>query len=776
MAPRDPQLTRRGFVAAATATGITAGLSSCAPKHSKPSPGPESQGPADPYANATIFYSTCPPECQHHNLKGYVVDGKLVKVESSELNDCAACGRGIARAFMHRDPDRLLYPLVRDGEKGSGKFRRISWDEAVDLIAQKLRWAIARGGNESICYVTGSGNFGNLHNAAAAPFFAGLGGASTTTGVLCCAAAYSATIPMFGRRFMDCRNQIANSTYLIVWGNNPAVSMQGYFGRLMEMREKGGTLVVIDPLVTETASKADLHLRPLPGTDAALGLAMLHVIIHEDLMDRDFLVAHSDACALIDRATGTPVPVNPDVASSFAAWDTLANQMASLGAPGIAAALTTEGTPLAHTHCTVFDLIREQADLWTPEAAAQECGVDPDLIVTVARNYARAQGAMIIQNMGGFMRTYNGAYAVGIANYLALFTGQIGGVGNGISDAGGINVLFAGKPFPHAPAMPDFQPIPRFNFGDHVLSEDIHPVNFLWSMTGNPMTQWPNTNKVRAALQKIPYVVSVDQYLTDTCLYSDLVLPCAGIFEYEGVLCSSRSHYVQIYEKAVEPAGEAKTDLEIFQAVAKHMGFGQNYLFDSLDTLMDRVLEPTGITLERLRREKAIDVVGTDYIAYEGGVFYTSTGRAHLWVAEWKEEGFSPVCSYERAQEDLRNPQLAARYPLMAVQRKTYRSVHSTFNNLEWMDEMWESRPTILINTEDAAARGIASGDAVVAFNDRGEHRGIAEVGERTIPGVVGLQNGWWGDTSSQVTNDLWGSLGHTHCCNQTLIDVRKED
>jgi anaerobic selenocysteine-containing dehydrogenase len=318
--------------------------------------------------------------------------------------------------------------------------------------------------------------------------------------------------------------------------------------------------------------------------------------------------------------------------------------------------------------------------------------------------------------------------------------------------------------------------MPRFDFGARILSGE-YKINFFYSMTGSPMTQWPNTNKLREALKKIPFVVVADFYLTSTALYADLVLPVTTVFETEGILASMRSHWVQLNEKAVEGPGESKSDLEIFTELAKRFGFGD--AFDRpMEELISNVLEPTGVTYEELKEKKAIDVVGHDYVPYEGGIFLTPSKKAEFWVPAWKKEGFNPICSYERAREDTRNgDELASKYPLFSVQRKMNKSVHSIFNNLEWMDEVFDKEPVILMNEEDAAARGIANGDKVTAFNDRGEHSGIVEVGNRILKGVVGLQNGWWeqqGGSSSHVTNDRWGTLGNTHCCNQTLVEVKK--
>ncbi len=777
----DATLTRRAFVGAAAATAAAAGLAGCAPAATDDAPADEEGLPAtgeDPYEGAEIFYSTCPPECQHHNLKGYVVDGKLVKVESSELNDCAACARGIARAYMTNDPERLTVPLLRDGDKGSGKFKEITWDEAFDLIQQKFDEAIAADGVESICYVTGSGNFGAMHGPVANAFFAHLGGASTTVGSLCCAGTTASIVPIYGQRFLDCRNQIENSTYCVIWGNNPAISKQGYFQRFEKVVENGGKLVVIDPIYTESAAKATDWIAPWPGTDAALGLAMLKTIVDEKLYDEEFLLAHTCAPCLVDKATGTPVLEAEDDPASFMVLDAATGTVVRHDAPNITAALTLEGTPQAEQYSTEFELIYANAAPWTAEAAETECGVPAADIQRIAREYAAAEHAMIVQNMGGFMRTENGTYATAIGAYLAAFCGQVGHIGDGVSDAGGMNEVKTGAPIPVPELDHKVPAIPRFKFGEAVLAQDPLKVNVLWSMTGSPMTQWPNTNMVKAALEAIPFVVTVEHYLTSTALYSDLVLPCTGMFEMEGVLANARSHWVQLVEKAVDGPGQCKSDLEIFTELAKRYGFGD--AFDvPMDTLISNVIEPTGVTLEELKEKKAIDVVGPDYIPYKDGEFLTPSKKAEFWVAAWKEEGFDPIVTYARSEEDARNDnELAGKYPLFAVQQKTYRGVHSTFHALPWMDEICDTEPHILIHADDAAARGIADGDAVVVFNDRGEHRGIARVNKLLKPGVIGLQNGWWeqqGGSSSYVTNDKWKTLGGTHCCNQTLVDVKKE-
>ena len=173
-----------------------------------------------------------------------------------------------------RDSDRLTKPLLRTGDKGSGEFKEIEWSEAFDLIQEKFQDAIDTDGVHSICYVTGSGNFGAMHGPIASAFFAHLGGASTTVGSLCCAGTSAAEVPIYGQRFLDTRNQIEKSNYVIAWGNNPAISKQGYFQRFEKMMENGGKFVVIDPICTESAAKASEWIQPWPGTDA---LSLIHI-------------------------------------------------------------------------------------------------------------------------------------------------------------------------------------------------------------------------------------------------------------------------------------------------------------------------------------------------------------------------------------------------------------------------------------------------------------------------------------------------------------------
>ena len=733
--------------------------------------------PAD-LSNAKTFTSSCTMECLHHNLKGYVVDGKLVKVETNYPGDpTKACLRGISRVQWVNHPDRIKMPMLRTGEKGQGKWKEISWDEATDLIVTKIKETQKELGNQGIAYKTGSGNFGQLVNPVATAFFNYLGGCTQFVGSLCCQVVTTTMTPMLGSRYEDTRDTIQDSKYILVWGTNPAVTMQSYMYRYMDALKNGARMITIDPRFSETAAKSDEWIPILPGTDAALGLGMLKIIIEEKLYDLDFLQKHSSVPFLVDKATGEQVKAD-ESETSYLVYDEISKSIVPHDAEGISPALSVTGTEFADRYTTVFDLIYEEAKHWTPEKVQEETDVPAETVIRLAHEYATIKPAMIIANMGGFQRTEYGSYAVGIQFYLSVFTGNWGKPGNGVCDAGGVGTsININAPIQSPKPQGEFGSIPSPKLGEYILADKPNKIGFLWVLTTSLMTQFPNTNAVKAALKKIPFVVVSDSLMTSTALYADLILPTTTVFEYTDLLAHNRSNYVQLMEKAVEPPGEAKSDLEIFTMVAKKLGFGE--AFDkSPEELIEVCLKDSGITLEQLKKGPVLGRPDP-YIPFKDGIFKTPTKKAELFMTSWKSKGFKPVVTYIRPNEFINGDQeLVAKYPLMAVQRKITRTIHSSFGNLPWILENVGDTPHILMHSEDAAVRGIKNGDRVVAFNDRGEHRGIAIVKDHIKKGVVALENGWWeqhGGSSSYVTSDFVEPLGGGHSCNNTLVEIRKE-
>ena len=765
-------LTRRGFVKAATASGAVvalSGLAACDPK---------ADNSGDGQVTVTEeFYASCSPECQHHNLKAIVENGRIVRVTAGLNNESLPCLRGLSRVEWLNSDARVTSPLLRDGEKGENKWKELSWDEALDLLAEKIKEAIAADGNAAIVSESHAGNFHTIAGAAANAFISRIGGCTTLTGTLCCAGANGATTTMFGKRNFDTRNTIAESDYILIWGNNPAVGMTGYFDRFEKVREKGGKLVTIDPMFSESASKSDLWVPIRPTTDPALALGMLKVIIDEGLYKADFLKSRSTAPCLVGSDGGLLLE-KPDDATAYLVVDSASGELMRHDAAGVEPMLSISGTAHAAQYKTVYELIAAEAAAWTPEATEAETGVPADTVRQMARDYAAAEKAMIIQNMGGFMRTSYGTEAVGTQNLLAVFCGQIGRPGTGAYDAGGISAVIPPAAIIENPKVsPDLPKIPRVQFAGHVLADEPLPIKVFISSRVSPMTQYPNLGLLKAALKKIPFVVVIDTSITSTALYADLVLPCAAVFETEDLLFSSRSHLIQLSEKAVEPPGQAKDDLWIFTELARRFDVAADLDHDH-EFFISKALEGTGFSYAQLKEEHAIDAYPPDFIPYKDGVFPTASTKAELYQASWADKGLKPVPAYYRCAETVGGQSgLDAKYPLAAVQRKLRRSVHATFSSLELMDNVDRNHACVVIHAQDAKARMIANGDKVTVFNDRGEHGCVAIVTDNVMKGVVVLENGWTeqhGGSSGYVTNDAVGVLAGEHCCNETLVDIRK--
>lgn len=788
-------VSRRTFVKAASAAGALAGAAALAGCASDPKPTAQDEGPKDadnstqadatpatyepqpdPFEGAQEFFAACPPECQHHNLKALVKDGKVVRVTCGVNNESMPCMMGLSRVEWLNSPERLTAPLLRDGDKGSGKFKEISWDEAIDLIAEKLQDAIDTVGNKGIVIDSFAGNFNTISGQAKSAFIARIGGAMSLEGTLCCAGTNGATIPVFGKRYFDTRNTIEDANYIIIWGNNPAVTQNGYFNRYESMMAKGGKIVTIDPICSETASKTTEWLPIRPTTDTALALGMLKVIVDEGLHNEQFLKEHSTAPCLVD-ADGAMVLLDADDPTSYAV--AVDGELVRHDAEGVDPVLSVKGTDLEADYTTVFDLTVAECEPWTPEAVEAETWVPAAKVAELARDYAKGPNSMIIQNMGGFMRTTYGTLAVASQNNLAVFCGQVGGAGNGVCDAGGINNLVTLKPMFENPKVDAELPkVARAQFATHVMNDDPNEVKVFISLAESPMTQWPNTNMVKQALCKIPFVVVIDSFMTSTALYADLVLPCAAVFETEDILCNARSHLIQLSDKAVEAPGQAHDDLWIFTQLANKMGVGEDFNHDN-EYFIRKALEDSGFTYDQLKKEHAIDAYPKDFIPYKGGEFYTATKKAEIYQAPWLAKGVKAVPSYYRCAESVGGSSgLDATYPLAVVQRKLNRTVHSTFGGLKSIGAVTRDYACVMINPADAAARNIKDDDVVVVFNDRGEHRARAIVTDLISPGVLCAENGWWeqqGGSSSYITNDAVGPLATEHCCNETLADVRKE-
>lgn len=764
-------LKRRSFLKAAGALGVSTAVGGGFAAFGKGNKVVAADSP-----NVQTFRSSCSMECIHCNLTAYVSDGKIQKVEASKDFNTKGCLRGLSRAQWVNHPDRLKYPMKRVGEKGEGKFQQITWDEALDTIVSKIKETKDKLGNKGMLMVGGSGNMNALTGATGSAFFDFLGGCTRLAGTLCCAAVTAAMNPMVGFRYVDTRDTIQDSRYLLIWGNNPAVTMQGYFKEYETAQSRGARMVVVDPRFHETAAKADEWVSINPGTDTALALGMLNIIVKENLHDQKFLLEHTGAPFLVDSQGNLAVTGENKVNLVF---DNTSKKAVPHDTPGVQPLLSLSGVSDLAGYKTVFDLIVEECSQWTPEKVQEETDVPAATVIRMAREYATIKPAMIVQNMTAAQRTEFGTYVVASQIYLAAFTGNYGKAGGGICDAGGVTQLVKIKPPIKAPApQPNLPTIQTSKLGEALTNDKPNPIGLAWFMCCSPLTQHPNTNAIKQGLKKVPFVVVADNLMTSTALYADLVLPVTTVFEETNLMAGIRSHYIQLMEKAVEAPGEAKSDIWIFTELAKKFGFGD--AFDKpIEKYIEASLDGTGVTLEQIKKGP-VKPVPTPYIGFKDGNFRTPTKKANLFVQEWKDKfKLSPIVKYYRPVESPKgSPELFGKYPLMAVHHKTHRSVHSSFSTLPWINEATWDKARVTINAVDAADRGIKEGDKVVVYNDRGEHKAIARVTTGMKKGVIALEDGWWeqqGGSSSHISNDKPEPLSNGQANNSTLVQIRKE-
>lgn len=697
--------------------------------------------------------------------------------------------RGRSRLQWNYHPDRLKYPFKRVGERGEGKWERISWEEALDTIATKLGQIRDESGPESVWFTAGA-VMSVLPNSMQRRFANAFGKGVMTGGIgsLCCAAQGEASTATQGYRTAGIEEK-AYSKLLIAWGHNPAVTYIPHSRIMADALDKGCRLITIDPRFSETASKADKWISIKPGTDTAMAMAMIRIIIEENLYDEKFALGRSNLPFLVNEATGKLLRQDDVVAGgdheAFVVWDQSTNGPAL---PNEAVAPVLEGTFKIGdlTVRTVFARLRERVAKFTPEYASEITGVPAEDISEVAYTYATVKPAMIDSGMSGAQRTSSGAYFVQSLLNLAGLTGNIGLLGGGVNDTGGFshgtNVAI------NAPFKADNKGvIPATKVGEYLSEGKPYPIRAIY-WQGKGMGQLPNTNKVVEGFKKMDFIVVQEHFFGDAASLADIVLPVATLFERYDVMCNSRSFYYHLMDKAIEPFMEAQSDGWIYTELAKRLGFGE-YFDKTEEEWIDVVLEQTGLTVESLRKsgpvyqwsDPKLNKYGVKwdkkpFTFFVDTPFKTASGRFEFHASRWEDKGFEPLVNYFPPEESKETaPELYEKYPLSLVANKIRTKVHSTYAIMPWLSEIYP-KGWVTMSTVDAEARGIKDGDMVEVFNDRGSVKVTAHVGNGIRPGVVSMPNGWWmqqGYCSSVLSNDYTHPQAYGHALNSTLVQVK---
>lgn len=601
-------------------------------------------------------------------------------------------------------PDRIKTPLKRIGAKGEGRFAPITWDEALDEIAARFsQIAASAEGAETILPYSYAGTLGLVqHGSMDRRFFHRLG-ASLLDRTICATAGTAGYVATTGARFGIDPEMFNDAKLILLWGTNTITSNVHLWTYILEAKKRGAHVVCIDPRRTRTADACAEHIAPLPGTDAALALGLMHVIFRDGLEDEDYLERHT------------------------------------IGA----------------------DDLRQRASEYPPERVAEICGVEAETIERLARTYASVKPAAIRINYG-MQRHAGGGMA---ARTLACLPAVVGAW----RDAAGGILLSTSGAFPlnyTALERPDLMPNPRprtLNMSElgRLLTEvSDPPVRALYVYCSNPAAVAPEQRKVLAGLQREDlFTVVHELFMTDTCDFADIILPATSQLEQFDLHKAYGHYYLLANERAIAPLHESKSNSDTFRLLAARMGFDDECFRDTDEDIAQQALDSEhaalrGITLDAVReRGWARLNLPERWAPFADGNFLTPSGKCELRADSLEARGLPIVADYTPPRESvLTNPALAARFPLQLISPAAHAFCNSTFSNLPKQLRQ-EAKPFVEINPQDADARGIATGDLVRLFNERGACRLTAEVTTRARPGVVVSPSVWWNKLSPDGVN-----------------------
>lgn len=633
-------------------------------------------------------------------------------------------------------PERLLHPLRRIGRKGEGKFERIGWDEAVQEIANRFRQISAsQDGPQAILPYSYAGTMGKLmYGSLDRRFFHRLG-ASLLDRTICATAGAAGCDVTLGTRAMIDPEAAVNARYIVNWGSNTAVTNIHFWKIEHEARKRGAKIVTIDPYKSPTAAKSDWWLPVRPGTDAALALGVMNVILREGWEDSGYL----------------------------------------------------------NNHCVGADQLRERVlNEYPISRVAHITGLSVEEIERFAREYALSRqlfgGPALIRLNYGLQRHGGGGMAVRTIVCLPAFTGDWRYPGAGA-------LLSTSKAYPfddHYLTRPDLIPRGTRTINMVNLAEALHgelpgpPVRALYVYNSNPASVAPDSSRVLSGLMREDlFTVVHDQFQTDTADYADIVLPATSQLEHFDLHSSYGHLYIQANNPAISPLGEAKPNTEVFRLLAKEMGFESELFEESDEQLANRSLgKPgaaatgtgipddvrsamNGITLDATKTGPVRLNLSENWAPFAEGKFPTASGKCELYSEREERAGRDPLPYYVPPHEDPQTrPELAAKYPLQLLTPPAPQFLNSTFVNVDVLRKGAGER-TLEIHPEDALKRGIVEGQMVDVYNDRGRFRAKAVFAQTVKPGVVVSLGLWWrkytedgsncNATTSTATTDFGG-------------------
>ena len=700
-----------------------------------------------------VVHAACPHDCPDAcGVLITVQDGRATKIQGDPAHPvtrgflCAKVAKYLDRVYS---PDRVLYPMRRiipkghSAERGVARreaWQRITWDEALDEITARFRTIISEFGSEAILPYSYGGTLGMLNGASMDRRFFHRMGASQLARNICSAAGEAGLKSVIGVKLGTEPEQFSHSRYIIAWASNIHGNNVHLWPFIEEARRRGAKLVVIDPYRTRTAACADWYLPINPGTDAALALGMMHVIIKENLYDADYVARHT------------------------------------LG----------------------FEDLREKVAAYPPERVAHWTGITASDITKLAREYATVRPAVIRLNYG-VQRSEGGGMATRSIAMLPCITGSWKEVGGGLqlSTSGAYELNCDGleredlmiKALGRAART-----VNMVELGSALNTLMDPPIQAVFVYNSNPVAVCPNQNDVvRGLLRPDLFTVVHEQFFTDTTDYADIVLPATTFFEHKELQKAYGHYYLQNSDQAIEPLGECRSNVETFRALAKRMGFEDDCFSDSVDEMIDVALASknpwlTGIDRGRLEREGHVRLnFGANresetsnsqpFLPFASGKFQTPSGKAELYSESVKSLGLDPVAEFTPPAESRLGAH-ANDFPLEMLARKADNFLNSTFSNLPSIEKM-EELGLLEISSVDAKKRKIVDGDNVRVFNQRGEIVLSARVDGNVQPGVVSASL-YWAKLSRDnrninvLTSEKLTDLGNSATFYSVLVEVER--
>ncbi|TGP44276.1 molybdopterin oxidoreductase family protein [bacterium M00.F.Ca.ET.228.01.1.1] len=676
----------------------------------------------------------CPDTCA---MKVTVESDRVIKVAADPAHpptQGALCTKVSRYAERVHHPQRLTTPMKRIGPKGEGRFQPISWEEALELGASRLA-EIARRAPEAILPYSYAGTMGLVQGDSIAQRFFHKLGASQLDRTICAAAGAAGLKHTYGASLGMLTEFFEESEVILIWGSNPIVSNLHFWTRAQQAKRRGARLIAIDPYRSLTAEKCHQHIALKPGTDGALALGMMNVLISEDRLDHAYIAAHT------------------------------------LG----------------------FAELKERALAYSPARVAEICGIDEQVIVELARLYGSTKKAAIRLNYG-LQRVRGGGNAVRAIACLPSLTGawreRAGGALLSSSGWAPVDSHALQRPdlMPGWPAKPS-RVINMNAIGDALL----HPgdarfgpkIEAIVVYNSNPVAVAPDSERVAAGFAREDlFTIVLEHFQTDTADYADLLLPATTQLEHLDVHKSYGHTHVMVNLPAIPPVGDARPNTEIFRGLARRMALDEPALFESDEDVARNAFRWQDSTLdgadwELLKQAGWVKLKLPDAPFAEGG-FHTPSGKCEFYSERLAQEGLDPLPDYLPPYESAEfAPELAARYPLAMISPPARNFLNSTFVNVESLRST-EGEPHLDIHPADAKARGIVDGVTVRIFNDRGSMQARARVTDRARQGLVVGLSIWWkklapdGRNANQVTSQALTDLGGSATFYDCLVEVER--